>query len=377
MQALRFWIITCLLMIIGSAGVFAQSDRATLRGSVTDANGAIVPNARVTLTGIETGETRELTTGDEGLYTFPEVTAGLYRVSVEAAGFQRTTVDNIKLAVQVTHTVNIELQAGVATTEITIQAEGETLNTDTPVRQTNVSERQVRELPLQVGSESGGRTPLAFIFLDSNVGSTNVGGETSASRFRVSGGQGSGTEILIDGASTRRTQNGTFFTEVAPGPNAYREFTISTSTFSAEFGNSSGGIVNFTLKSGTNEFHGEAYDLIRNEVFNANSLYNKANTAGPLPRNRDNQNNFGFNIGGPISFLGFGEGGPIFRSFRDKAFFFFNYEGYRFKQGTNTTITVPTLRMRNGDFGELLTDPYVLQFFGGPVRVYNPRIPSN
>jgi hypothetical protein len=367
-----------LILITGClTTVLAQSDRGSIRGSVTDPSGSVVPDATVILNGVETGETRTAKTGDEGIYTFPEVAAGLYTVSVEAAGFQRTTVQDIKVAVQVTHTVNIQLTVGVATNQVTVQAEGETLNADTPVRQTNVSERQVRELPLIVGNETAGRTPLAFIFLDSNVGSTEAGGATSASRFRVSGGQGSGTEILIDGASTRRTQNGTFFTEVAPGPNAYREFTLSTSSYSAEFGNSSGGIVNFSLKSGTNEYHGEVYDLVQNEALNANSIYNIANVTGLKERSRDNQNNYGFNIGGPIAFLNFGEGGPFAKVFRDRAFFFFNYEGYRTRRSANTTVTVPTLRMRTGDFSELLTDPYVLQFFGGPVRIYNPRIPSS
>ena len=125
------------------------------------------------------------------------------------------------------------------------------------------------ELPLLVSSEFSGRTPLSFIFLDSNV-TAATGSGTNASNFRVNGGQGLGTEILVDGASTRRTQNGTFFSEVAPGPNAFQEFTLSTSTYSAEYGNSSGGIINFSLKSGGNEFHGEAYDFIRNENFNAN-----------------------------------------------------------------------------------------------------------
>jgi len=354
--------------------IFAQSDNGNIRGTITDPNGAIVPNAKVILTSQETGQTRETTSNDEGTYTFPEVKAGVYRVAVEAPGFQRTTTDDVKVAVQATHSVNIQLQIGASTAQVTIEAQGETLNADTPVRQTNVTERQVRELPLVVSSESAGRTPLAFIFLDSNVGSTDVGGGTNASRFRVSGGQGSGTEILIDGASALRTQNGTFFTEVAPGPNAYREFTISTSSYSAEFGNSSGGVVNFTLKSGTNQFHGEAYDLLRNEKLNANTISNIVNAR---PRNRDNQNNYGANIGGPIPFLGFGEGVPFARLYTDRAFFFVNYEGYRTRQSNNAVLTVPTARMRTGDFGELLTDPYVLQFFGGPVRIYDPRCPSN
>jgi hypothetical protein len=366
-----------ILFTFGAGFVAAQSDRGTIRGTVTDPTGAVVPNARVVLTGTETGETREVTTSEEGIYVFPELRAATYQVSVEAAGFQRSTITDFKVAVQVTHTLNIELVIGAMENVVTVTADAEALQADTPVRQTNVTERQVKELPLIVSSESGGRTPLAFIFLDSNVSSTGENGSasdrgTNASRFRVSGGQALGTEILIDGASTRRTQNGTFFSEVAPGPNAFQEFTISTSSYSAEFGNSSGGVVNFTLKSGTNDFHGEVYNLLRNEELNANSFYNKLEGR---ERDRDNQNNYGFNIGGPIPFLGFGEGVPLFKLYRNQAFFFFNYEGYRFRQGENVVVTVPTERMRNGDFGELLTDPQILQFFGGPVRIYNPRIP--
>lgn len=370
------------LFILGACPVLAQSDRGTLRGTVTDPSDAVISGAKVIATSIERGDTREVTTSDNGVFVMPELQAGLYQVTVEIAGFKRTSVDNVKVDVQGTQSLEIKLELGEVTGNVvTIDAEAVTINSDTPVRQTTVTERQVRELPLAVNSESGGRTPLAFIFLDSNVNASGVGGGTNASTFRVSGGQSQGTEILVDGASTRRQQNGTFFTEIGPGPNAYREFTISTNSFSAEFGNSSGGIVNFTLKSGTNEFHGEAYDLVRNEVLNANSLYNKARSTPTniIERNRDNQNNFGFNVGGPIYIPNFGEGTPggIFRGLNNKAFFFFNYEGYRFKQGSNGFITVPTLRMRTGDFGELLTDPAILRQFSNGIRIYNPRVPSN
>jgi hypothetical protein len=365
-----------LMLIIGcGAPLLAQSDRGSIRGTVTDASGAAVAGARVVLNGAETGEVRETTTSEDGIYVFPEVRASVYQISVEAQGFQKTTIKDFKVAVQVTHSLDIKLEVGAITNEVTITAESEALNADTPVRQTNVTERQVKELPLAVGSESGGRTPLSFIFLDSNVGSTDTSGNNNASNFRVSGGQGAGVEILIDGASTRRTQNGNFFTEVAPGPNAYQEFTISTNSYSAEFGNSSGGIVNFTLKSGTNEFHGEGYDIVRNEVFNANSVYNNARG---FDRDRDNQNNYGFNIGGPIYIPNFGEGGGGFlRSLKDRAFFFFNYEGYRFIRGANSLTTVPTEKMRRGDFSEYLTDPYVLSVFPQGIRIFDPRQPSN
>ncbi|HWW77369.1 MAG TPA: carboxypeptidase-like regulatory domain-containing protein, partial [Pyrinomonadaceae bacterium] len=271
-------LLALVLALTAAAPAFAQSDRGAITGTVTDPTGAVVPNAKVTATSLDTGEVREATSGDSGSYTLPELKAGRWKVSAEAAGFKMTTVDDYKVAVQVTHSLDFALEVGAVGEVVTVTSEqAAVLQTDTPARQTNVNERQVKELPLQINAEFSGRTPLSFIFLDSNVtsgggnGANTQGGGTNASNFRVNGGQGLGTEILIDGASTRRAQNGSFFSEVAPGPNAYQEFTISTSNFSAEFGQTSGGVVNFTLKSGGNEFHGEVYDIFRNNALNANS----------------------------------------------------------------------------------------------------------
>jgi hypothetical protein len=377
-------VLTASFIVFAHATVFAQSDRGSITGTVTDQSGAVVQNAKVTATSMDTGTVREATTSDDGHYTLPELKAERYRVSVEAQGFKTASVDDYKVAVQVTHSLDFKLEVGAITDVVTITSDAAgALQTDTPVRQSNVTERQIKELPLVVGSEFAGRTPLSFIFLDSNVATgASSNQSTNTTNFRVSGGQALGTEILIDGAATRRTQNGTFFSEVAPGPNAFQEFTLSTSTYSAEFGNSSGGIVNFTLKSGSNEFHGEVYDLLQNEKLNANSFRNNAagnfaNGDERLPRNRDNQNDFGFNVGGPIYLPRFGEGGRSIWNGKNKAFFFFNYEGYRFKEGANTILTVPTARMRTGDFGELLTDPYILGFFGHGVQIYDPRQPAD
>ncbi|HEX8709322.1 MAG TPA: carboxypeptidase regulatory-like domain-containing protein, partial [Pyrinomonadaceae bacterium] len=231
----------------------AQSDRGNITGTVTDPSGAVVANARVIATDLTTNEVRETTTSDEGHFTLPQLKADPYKVTVEAQGFKAATVENVQVAVQGTRTVDVTLEIGVITDVVTVSNDAApVIQTDSPVRQTNVTERQVRELPLQVSVESAGRTPLSFIFLDSNVSSSGrIGGQeggTSANRFRVSGGQALGTEILVDGGSTRRAQSGTFFTEVAPGPNAFQEFTVSTSSYSAEFGASSGGVVNFTTK---------------------------------------------------------------------------------------------------------------------------------
>ncbi len=358
------------IALLWASPAYGQSDRGNLTGTITDPSGAVVSGVRVTVTSLDTGEVREATTSGEGNYTVPQLPANTYRVSVEADGFKTATIEDVKIAVQVTRTADFQLEVGGAGETVTVIADAPVIQTDSPVRQTNVTERQVRELPLVVSSEVGGRTPLAFIFLDSNV-TGQGGGGTNASSFRVSGGQALGTEILIDGAATRRSQNGTFFSEVSPSPNAFQEFTISTSGFSAEFGNTSGGIVNFTIKSGGNQFHGEAYELHRNTALNANSFLN--NAAG-RPRNIDLQHDFGFNVGGPIYLPRFGEGGPTYISGKNRSFFFFNYEGYRFNQSETIDVSVPTLRMRQGDFGELLTDPVVLQQFGsGGVTIFDPR----
>lgn len=377
-----------MLVFTGAIGIYGQSDRGTIRGTVSDPSEAVISGAKVVATSLERGDTREVTTNESGIFVIPELKAGLYQLSVEASGFKRTSIENIKVDVQGTQSLEVKLEIGeVSGNVVTVNAEAVTINSDTPVRQTNVDERQVRELPLLTGGESEGRTPLSFIFLDSNVSSASTDGSNNTSKFRVSGGQASGTEILIDGASTRRTQNGTFFSETAPSPNAFKEFTISTNSYSAEFGNSSGGVVSFSLKSGTNEFHGEGYDYLRNDKFNAASINDNFVCAGtrPLPddcRNRDNRNNYGFNVGGPIYIPNFGEGNPggFFRGFKDRAFFFFHYEGYRLRTGLNSLVTVPTLKMRTGDFSELLntSDPNVARINGGqPVRIYDPRLPSN
>lgn len=370
MKILKIAAFALLLLTLWTSPSFAQSDRGTLTGTVTDPSGAVVADAKVTATNLDTGEVREATTSGEGSYTMPELSADPYRVTVEAAGFKTATIENIQIAVQVTRTADIQLEVGGAGETVTVVAEAQTIQTETAVQQTNISERQVRELPLLTGIDTSGRTPLSFIFLDSNV--VDASGSSrgaSANQFKVNGGQALGTEILIDGVATRRAQNGTFFGEVSPSPNAFQEFTISTSNFSAEFGNTSGGIVNFTVKSGSNEFHGEAYELFLDEALSANGFINNANG---LSRPPFQKNDFGGNIGGPIYLPRFGEGGPVLLSGKNRAFFFFNYNGFRFNQTENVFISVPTLRMREGDFGELLTDSYVRQFFGGGVQIYDP-----
>ncbi len=352
---------------------YGQSDRGAISGAVRDTNGAAVSAAQITLTNRNTGEKRELNTTIEGNFTIPELRADLYNLTVKATGFKTSSVDNIQVGVQVTSRIDVKLEIGEVGETVTISAADViSLQTDSPVQQRNVTERQVRELPLIVAAESGGRTPLAFIYLDSSITPTTDGGGsggTNATNFRVNGSQGLGTDILIDGVATRRGENGSFFSEVAPGPNAFQEFTISTNNYSAEFGNSTGGVVNFTIKTGSNDFHGEGYFFLNNEAFNANIARNRMlDIERPLDRQKD----FGFSVGGPVR-LPKKIFGPLGYDGRNRTFFFFNYGGYRTTRTETVDISVPTLKMRQGDLSELLTDPYVLQYFGGPVQIFDPR----
>lgn len=366
--SLSLWLIAVAALV---SPTYGQSDRGSIRGTVTDPNGAVVADAKVTVTNTESGEVREATTNENGIYNFPELRAANYRVLVESSGFKTATVEDVQVGVQVIRNADVQLEIGVGAS-VTVTSEAPVINTESPVQQRNVTEREVRELPLLVSAESGGRSPLSFIFLDSSVVSTGGGGSSgvNATNFRINGSQGLGQEILIDGATTRRGENGTFFSEVAPGPNAFQEFTLNTSSYSAEFGNSTGGVISFTIKSGGNDFHGEGYYFNINESLNANNTLNKING---LPRPIDRQRNYGFSIGGPVFLPAFNEGGPFVYNGRNKTFFFFNYEGYRTRQSESVFTTVPTARMRNGDFSELLTDPYTLQFFGRPLQIFNPN----
>src|SRR5689334_3283174 len=170
MRALNLPITALLVLVIVSASVFAQSDRGGITGRLTDQAGAVVPDAKVTALNVQTGESRERRTNGEGNYTIPQLPAVVYTIKVEATGFKTTTVENIKVAVQVIRTVDVKLEVGEMVNTVTVSSDATpVLQTENPAQQLNVSERQVRELPLLVAAESGGRSPLSFIFLDSSV----------------------------------------------------------------------------------------------------------------------------------------------------------------------------------------------------------------
>jgi len=279
------------LLICGSGiSSWGQTDRGTITGTVTDSSGAVLANAKVTAKATNTGAERSTTTSDEGSYTLPELPAAPYEVRATAKGFKSATKEFA--AGSAGHKPR-GLQAGCRSggESITVTAEAQAIQTG----ERSHADQCQRKAGAGVASASERGVWRAHFLsplssLNSSITSTTGTGVTSrgtdASTFRVNGGQAQGTAILIDGAGTQRAQNGTFFSEVGPGPDAFQEFTISTSSYSSEFGSSSGGVVNFTIKSGSNGYHGEAYDLLRNTSLNANSFINNSNK---LPRNIDRE----------------------------------------------------------------------------------------
>jgi len=285
-----------------------------------------------------------------------------------------------------TAALDIQLQTGTITENVTVNADVPTVQTESSDIGTVVSTKQILDLPLALGSSvQAMRSPEAFAFLTPGVvgpGSDSDNGGTFESK--ISGGQNYATEVLLDGAGTTRSENGSSFDETAPSVEALGEFKIITSTLPAEFGRTTGGIESFSTKGGTNSFHGTLYELFRNEDLDANVWgFNHVLGTGGLTaaqrqtfqRPLDRQNDYGGTMGGPVII-------PHLYNGRDKTFFFFSWEQYRQQQGGVNPSTVPTAKERNGDFSEFLTSNVVgtNPCDGTPIlqgEIFDPNNPGN
>lgn len=335
-----------LSLLVGVAT--AQTNEGSIVGNVLDPSGAVVPNASVVATAEGTGAIYRTKATGAGAFTIGSLRIGGYNVSVSAPGFQTNEIQGVIVQIATQSTLNVTLQPGNVSETVTVNAEAPTVQSETSDIGTVVTTKQVLDLPLALGSTvQSMRSPEAFVFLiPGTVGpGTNGAGSNGAStggafESKVTGGQNYGTEILLDGASMYRSENGSSFDEAAPSVEALSEFRVETSTMPAEYGRTTGGIELFSTKSGTNSFHGTAYDLFRNKDLDANSWYN--NYQG-LPRVLDSQNDYGGVFSGPVWI-------PKIYNGRNKTFFMFSWEQYRQNQGGTSTTTLPTAAEKSGDF---------------------------
>ncbi|MGI8772688.1 MAG: carboxypeptidase regulatory-like domain-containing protein [Acidobacteriaceae bacterium] len=341
-------------------GAIAQSVRGSLAGNITDPSGGLIAGAQITATNSTSGYSLKTVSTSAGTYRFPEMPLGLYDISVAAKGFSTQVQHGVQVTIGSVSAVNVVLQVGGAETTVNVDASAPTIETESSDVGGTIQSRQIIELPLALGGVGALRSPEAFAFL--LPGTTGPGTANSNNGIflsKISGGQEYGNEVLLDGASQTRSENGSSFDEEAPSVEALQEFKITTAIPEAEFGRTTGGIENFVTKSGTNDYHGSIFDIFRNEAMDANTWFNNGHRAqtcvgsNDTPACRanfrtpsDKQNDYGGSLGGPVRI-------PHIYNGRDKLFFFFSWEQFQQKLGATQTSTVPTLKERGGDFTEL------------------------
>jgi Carboxypeptidase regulatory-like domain len=337
-----FFVFCLLAVSVLSPSLSAQTTYGAVTGTVTDQTGAAVPEAHVTLTNVGTTEKREQTTGPDGLYNFVNLIPGKYRIEVEKTGFKRITNPDVIVEVGQTARIDVALQVGERTETVEVTSETLLLQSETSSLGQVVEQRKAVELPLN------GRNVFNLIELAPSVvpqGSatgTPVGVNPFGwGNYQVNGSFGNESAEYLDGQPLNIGYIN--LPVVIPTQDSIQEFKVQTSNLGADWGKFSGGVINLSTKSGTNELHGEAYEYLRNKVLNANDFF--LNAAGQ-PRPPWTQNQFGANAGGPLYI-------PHLYDGRDKTFWFFSWEGFRLRTATPFTTTVPTTEERAGNFSGL------------------------
>jgi hypothetical protein len=348
MNSLRLVIAVVMLAVPHSA--LAQEARATITGTVADASGGVLPGATVTITNVAMGTSVSVATNDEGFFNAPFLLPGEYQVAAEMSGFKKLVREGIRLSVADRVQLDLVLDVGAAMEVVTVTAETTLLNTSNASLGQVVDTRRIAELPIAHGEPyqliglAAGTAFTGAARLDRPFEPTHVVG------YQMAGTRGNRSDITIDGVPATSTANaGEVIASYVPPQDLVQEFKVQTATFDASFGNTEGGVTNLSLKSGTNAFHGTGYFVRTPRELFANEFFaNASNTELPDFR----YNRWGGTVGGPVV--------------RNGTFFMYGYEGiHEARPRNNGTPTVPTERMRNGDFSELLA-------LGPQYQIYNP-----
>jgi len=387
-------IVTLLVGIFAFSAV-AQSNKGSIKGTVTDQNGGLVQNATVTVTNTGTNASRTATTGDDGGYQVPLLEPGKYKVSVTAPTFPETVRENIIVQTASTEVVDVTLTAGAVGGVVTVEAAQSVVQSETSDLGSVIDNKQVTDLPIPqrnftlLATLSPGVT-RPFVGVIGGGGNFEAGGNptgtsTESTRFRESGG----SVLVVNGArptSNNFTLDGTDNNEgqfgqigIYPPPDAIAEFKIQTSVAPAEGGRAGGGIISSTTRSGTNGVHGTAYEFYQGRFASALSRQDKRNIRSNTPIPNRNTHQFGFTVGGPVFLPRPGEGGPMLYDGRNRTFWFVYYEGQRNATPSTTGdfgfVSVPTAKMRVGDFSEFLTSgTKVYNTINGPVTAQNGTV---
>ena len=365
-------------LTLGGLALAQEETAATITGQVTDATGALIPNATVTITNKDTNAKRTIQTNGDGAYTVTPLSPGAYTVLVEQAGFKRY-IQNLTLNARDRRPVDIVLETGGANETVTVTGDASPIQ-DSPTVQGLVSGTQVRQLPL-VNRDFLKLLETGIAGVSSDLADETQLGLSNRTSFSINGLRRNGINFLVDGVNN--VDGGSNITLLStPSVDSIQEFKVLTSNFTAEFGRSAGGVVTVVTRGGSNEFHGTLYEFARNSRFNANSFFNNRvprlasgarQTGTIVPRLR--YNNFGGTISGPVYLPRFGEGGPTHYSGKNKTFFFFSEEARRIRRGiTAATATVPTDLQRRGDFSANLGLPLFATSAATPASCTTPGV---
>src|SRR6201996_2643556 len=323
-------LLTCVPFLHG------QSTYGSIQGVVSDASGAAIPGSKVTLTSKSTGETQNQIPGISGLYSFVNLVPGDYEVSAEKAGFKRVTEQSVVVQVQQTTRVDLPLAIGEASETVTVNSQVPLLQPDSSSLGQVVEARNANELPLNGRNIFNLVEVAPSVVLQGGAGGTATGQNPfSWGNFQIGGAFANQSAEYLDGEPLNIGYIN--LPVLIPTQDSIGEFKVQTNNLGAEWGRLAGGVLNLSTKSGSNAWHGEVYEYLRNKVLNANDWF--SNNQG-LPEPAYTQNQFGGNFGG--------------RVIRDKSFFFFQYEGFRLRQGETFTTTVPTAAERTGNVSALV-----------------------
>ena len=345
--------LTAALIHIAAVNVKGQVTGGAISGTVTDSVGKVVPNVRIAITNIATDVSREVTTNDEGFYSAPNLLPGTYVVKFSAQGFKTEAAKGVTLTVAAAVTLDQTLRVGSVTETVSVQSEIPAVQTSSSDISAVVNATTVRELPLN------GRSWTDLAQLQAGVSAIHTQPDFAAGTDR--GNRGFGQQLTISGARPQQNNyrlDGVSLNDYANGApgsvlggnlgvDAIEEFSVITSNYSAEYGKTSGGVVNAITRSGTNKIHGSAYEFLRNSKLDAKNYFD--DPTQPIPPFKRNQ--FGGTIGGPIV--------------KDHTFFFADFEGIRQSKGITTVATVPSAAARSGvlSSGTVTVDPAAAEFF--------------
>ena len=346
-------VFTFALAALTALPLYGQSTYGSISGSVFDPSGAAIASAQVTLTNLSTGEKRVQPTNGDGLYTFPNLFAGKYKLDVEKAGFKKTTRPEVVVDVQQAARIDFTLAVGQVSESIEVTTETPLLQPESSSLGQVIEERKADELPLNGRNIYNLITLSPAAVAQGGSGGTPVGQNPfSWGNYQVGGSFANESAEYLDGQPLNIGYIN--LPILIPIQDSVGEFKVQYNNVGADWGKYSGGVVNFSTKSGSNAFHGEVYEYLRNKVLNANEYFNKQSEILAGKKNEQPpyvQNQYGFDVGGPI--------------IKNKLFFFGSWEQYRQRTGSVLSTTVPTVAERHGDFSALLALPT-------PIQLYDP-----